>query len=118
METILSVLPEYVEVEAFLPKLVNLLSDKDELKLQSHSVLSRICVLAPSSVLGSVDLIIDPLEKTVNKKPNSATPLVGPEGMHLYVQIYSIYINAGVTVIYLLSRVRDLYPYLGILSSK
>lgn len=48
------------------------------MKLQAHQVLCRMCVLYPSAVLGSVDSLIEPIEKAVAKKINKEG-IVGPE---------------------------------------
>jgi hypothetical protein len=47
-------------------------------KLQAHQVLCRMCTLYPSAVLGSVDSLIDPIEKAVARKINKEG-IVGPE---------------------------------------
>ena len=42
-ETLLDSLPGSVDVTAFLPRLVAIMSDKDELKMQGHQVLYCPC---------------------------------------------------------------------------
>ena len=54
------------------------LPTQDELKLQAHQVLCRLCILFPTAVLGSVDSLIEPIEKAVSKKINKEG-IVGPE---------------------------------------
>ena len=67
------------------------------MKLQAHQVLCRMCTLYPSAVLGSVDSLIDPIEKAVARKINKEG-IVGPEvsnvmlcyDMLCYVMLYYV----------------------------
>jgi len=78
VETILDAMPDRIDVLSLMQIMPLLLTDKDEIKLQTHQILCKLSVLAPGGVIGSIESLIDPLEKTVNKKPNKDAP-VGPE---------------------------------------
>ena len=54
------------------------------MKLQAHQVLCRMCTLYPSAVLGSVDSLIDPIEKAVARKINKEG-IVGPEVSYVMI---------------------------------
>ena len=77
VETMLDTIPDKVDIGAFIPRLVVLLADKDELQLQSHQILSNLCTYAPGAILGSVDQLIEPIAKAIEKKPSEKA--VGPE---------------------------------------
>jgi cullin-associated NEDD8-dissociated protein 1 len=72
IDTILDTLPERLDVGAFMPYLAKGLADHEELRLLSQQVLIKICSLAPGAVLGSVDRLAGPLEKTVTQKVKEA----------------------------------------------
>jgi hypothetical protein len=44
------------------------LGDKDEVKLQAHQLVIKLCVTVPAILSSAVDTLIEPLEKTVTKK--------------------------------------------------
>ena len=102
LETVLDTLPECLDVGAFMARLVSVLSDKDEVKLQGHHILCKLCAYAPGAVLGSADALIDPLEKTVTKKA-SKEGLVGPEAERALELIRS-----GLRAVLVVNRVEDM----------
>jgi cullin-associated NEDD8-dissociated protein 1 len=69
---------ECIDMKTFMPHLVAVLADKDEVKLQAHQILIKLCAYAPGSVLAAADTLIEPIEKTVTKKA-SKEGVVGPE---------------------------------------
>ena len=83
------------------PNLVPRLSDKDEIKMQSHQILSKICSYAPSSLVGSLDLFIDPLLKTISKNP-SKDGQAGPE-----IERAIDLIRSGVKVVVLINKIQE-----------
>jgi cullin-associated NEDD8-dissociated protein 1 len=72
IDTLLCACPERLNMgffmDIFVPKLVPLLTDKDEIKLQAHQVVLRICALAPATLLTHVETLMEPLEKQLSKK--------------------------------------------------
>jgi cullin-associated NEDD8-dissociated protein 1 len=57
--------------------LAPLLSDSDELKLQAHVVLIKLCAIRPGAVISNLDSLIKPLESTVMQTPKEGAS--GPE---------------------------------------
>jgi cullin-associated NEDD8-dissociated protein 1 len=102
VETVLDTLPEYLDVGAFMPRLVTVLGDKDEVKLQAYPILCRLCAYAPGAVLGFADALIDPLEKTVTKKANK-DGVVGPEAERALELIRS-----GLRAVLVVNRIEDI----------
>lgn len=102
LETVLDTLPECLDVGAFMPRLVTLLSDKDEVKLQGYHILCKLCVHAPGVVLGSADALIEPLEKTVTKK-STKDGVVGPEAERALELIRS-----GLRAVMVVNRIEDI----------
>ena len=73
MDTILDVMPERIHISAFLPYLVDGLKDNEQdVQMLCHQILSKICGFQPGVVLGSLESIIEPLDKAVNKKVKGA----------------------------------------------
>lgn len=81
IETILEVMPEQFDTTSFLSITPLLLTDKNEIKLQTYLVLAKISSVNPTALLAVIDQLIDPLEKSVGKKTSSSntSSLVGPE---------------------------------------
>ena len=101
IESIIDVVPGYLDINHFISKLVPRLSDKDEIKMQSHQILSKICSYAPSSLVGSLDLFIDPLLKTISKNP-SKDGQAGPE-----IERAIDLIRSGVKVVVLINKIQE-----------
>ena len=70
---------ECIDMKVFMPRIVVVLGDKDEVKLQAHQILCKLCTHAPGAVLIAADMLIDPIEKTVTKKSAKTEGVVGPE---------------------------------------
>lgn len=68
VDTLLDVLPERLDTAAFLPRLCAGLTDHDDVQMLCHQMLGKMCVWAPTAVLSALDALVDPLDKTVNKK--------------------------------------------------
>ena len=101
IESIIDVIPGYLDINLFVSKLIPCLSDKDEIKMQSHQILSKICGYAPSSLIGSLDSFIDPLLKTISKNP-SKDGQCGPE-----VERAIDLIRSGIKVVALINRIQE-----------
>jgi len=65
IETMLDVIPDRLEIGAFMPRLPALLVDKEEIQLQCHQMIVKLCVFSPGSVLGVVENLVEPLEKSI-----------------------------------------------------
>ena len=62
---------------SLLDSLPPLLKDEDGIKLHAYKLLGRLCKVSPMAVVSRVDLIIEPLSKTLFSKP--AENKKGPE---------------------------------------
>jgi cullin-associated NEDD8-dissociated protein 1 len=99
-DTLLDVLPQHLEVAAFFPYLQLGLKDHDDVQTLCHQIVIKICVIKPGVVVGSLDMVLEPLEKTVNKKIKEDQ--VGTE-----VERAKDLIRSGLRVVEALSQVRD-----------
>lgn len=102
VETVLDAMPDKVDVPALMLIMPLLLADKDEIKLQSHQILSKLVSFAPTAVVGFVDLLVEPLDKIVNKKINKDTMAAGPETERAFELIKS-----GLRAMLALNRLED-----------
>lgn len=100
VDTLLDVLPQQLDIAAFFPYLQLGLKDQDDVQMLCHQILTKICMLKPGSIASSLDLILEPLEKTVNKKTKEDQ--VGTE-----VERTKDLVRSGLRVVEALSRVRD-----------
>ncbi|KAG5182650.1 armadillo-type protein, partial [Tribonema minus] len=68
IDTILDVMPERLDEVALMPHLAKGLADsKPDVQTLCHQILAKLCDLRPGAVLNSMDTLITPLEKAVNK---------------------------------------------------
>jgi len=77
IESIMDAMPNYLDFNLFMTRLIPCISDNDEIKTQSLQVLRKVCILAPSSLLGSLDMLIEPISNIIKKKPKEGQ--AGPE---------------------------------------
>jgi cullin-associated NEDD8-dissociated protein 1 len=68
VDTLIETLPQQLDIVSFFPHLQQGLRDQDDIQMLSHQILVKICHVQPGSVVGALDLLVEPLEKTVNKK--------------------------------------------------
>lgn len=71
--TCLESVPGSVDVAEFIIVLVKSFGDAEDIQLHAHQILISMCSRQPSSVIASLDTFVDPLEKTLNKKPGEKT---------------------------------------------
>ncbi len=69
------------------PKHPNLLSDSDEISLQSHEILRKLCKTFPAVVLGRLEELEKPLATLLNKLPKENA---GPESERAWSNIRSV----------------------------
>ena len=69
------------------PKHPNLLSDSDEISLQSHEVLRKLCKAYPAAILGRIEELEKPLATLLNKIPKENA---GPESERAWSNIRSV----------------------------
>lgn len=77
VETLVQVLPQQLDISLFLDQLKRGLGDQDDIQMLSHHILIKICNVQPGSIVSALDLLVEPLEKTINKKVKEDQ--VGPE---------------------------------------
>lgn len=68
VDTLIETLPQQLDIVSFFPHLQQGLRDQDDIQMLSHQILVKICHVQPGSVVGALDLLVEPLEKTANKK--------------------------------------------------
>lgn len=68
LDTLLEVAPKSVATGALAAALKAGLGDQYDVKITSHSILSRMCAVATGTVLGELDAIVEQLEKTLTEK--------------------------------------------------
>jgi len=69
VDTVLDTLPERLDVVGFMPFLATGLGDSQgDVQQLCHQILIKICSYQPGAVLGSLESLVEPLEKTVNKR--------------------------------------------------
>lgn len=69
IESILDGIGATIDAAALMAVMPVILVDKDEIRLQAHQVLLKLALYSPMAVLAGIDALIDPLDKTANKKP-------------------------------------------------
>jgi cullin-associated NEDD8-dissociated protein 1 len=65
--------PESMDVSKFLPVLATAMGDAEDIQLHAHQIVISMCARQPSYLVTSIDTFVDPLEKTMNKKPGQKT---------------------------------------------
>ena len=71
--TCLENIPGTVDVSEFIVVLAMALGDTEDIQLQAHQILISMCGRQPSYIVTSIDIFVEPLEKTMNKKPGDKT---------------------------------------------
>jgi len=65
--------PGSIDISAFMPVLAKALGDAEDIQLHAHQIIISICSRQPTYLVASVDTFVEPLEKTLNKKPGQKT---------------------------------------------
>ncbi|GLE05947.1 hypothetical protein PINS_up015158 [Pythium insidiosum] len=100
LDTLLDVLPQQLDVAGLFAHLKLGLADQDDVQMLCHQILVKICHITPGAVVGALDMVVEPLEKTVNKKVKEDQ--VGTE-----VERAKDLIRSGLRAVDTLSAVRD-----------
>ncbi|KAG6598032.1 Cullin-associated NEDD8-dissociated protein 1 [Phytophthora cinnamomi] len=100
VDTLIQVLPQQLDISLFFDQLKRGLGDQDDIQMLSHQILIKICYVQPGSIVGALDSLIDPLEKTINKKVKEDQ--VGPE-----VERVKDLIRSALRTLDAISAVRD-----------
>ena len=65
--------PGSLDIPMFMPILAKALEDVEDIQLQAHHIVISMCAHHPLSVVSAVELFVEPLEKTLNKKNGQKT---------------------------------------------
>jgi cullin-associated NEDD8-dissociated protein 1 len=71
--TCLEHLPNSIDIASFMPVLTKALGDAEDVQLHAHQIVITMCTRNPSYIIASVDAFLEPLDKTLNKKPGQKT---------------------------------------------
>lgn len=71
--TCLDNVPGSIDISAFMPVLAKALGDAEDIQLHAHQIVISACSRHPTYLVASVETFVDPLEKTMNKKPGQKT---------------------------------------------
>lgn len=69
----LDTLPGSLDIGLFIPVLVKALGDAEDVQLHAHQIVISMCKKHPTQLVNCIDMFIQPLEKTLNKKPGQKT---------------------------------------------
>lgn len=69
IDTMLTTMPELVDVDLFLPHLQSGLAEKEvDVKLLCHQILLKLCRHFPVQIVASIDMLVEPLNKQIRRK--------------------------------------------------
>jgi len=68
MDTFFDTMPDRISVPDFIPYLASGLKDKDDVQMLSHQVLMKIVQLQPGAVLGTLETLLEPIDKSIHRK--------------------------------------------------
>jgi cullin-associated NEDD8-dissociated protein 1 len=71
--TCLENLPGSMDIVSFIPVLVKALSDAEDIQLHAYQVVISMVSHQPTYIVASIDAFVEPLDKTLNKKPGQKT---------------------------------------------
>jgi cullin-associated NEDD8-dissociated protein 1 len=66
-------IPNSLDISDFMPILAHAMGDAEDIQLHAHQILISMCSRQPSHVATVLETFIEPLEKTMNKKPGQKT---------------------------------------------
>lgn len=71
--TCLDQMPASLDIDAFMPVLAKALGDAEDIQLHAHQVVISMCARHPARIVSSVDMFVEPLDKTIGKSPGQRT---------------------------------------------
>lgn len=71
--TCLDSAPGSLDIAAFMSVLAQALGDAEDIQLHAHQIVLSMCTKNPSYIVSAVDTFVEPLEKTIRKKPGQKT---------------------------------------------
>ena len=66
-------LPGSLDISEFMPVLAKALGDAEDIQLHAHSIVMSMCSRQPTFIVNAAETFVEPLEKTMNKKPGQKT---------------------------------------------
>jgi len=66
-------LPGSLDISEFMPVLAKALGDAEDVQLHAHQIVISMCARQPTYIVTSAETFVEPLEKTMNKKPGQKT---------------------------------------------
>lgn len=66
-------LPGSLDMSTFIPVLAKALGDAEDIQLHAHQIVISMCARQPTYLVASIDSFVEPLEKSINKKPGQKT---------------------------------------------
>jgi len=71
--TCLEKLPASLDIAAFMPVLAKALGDVEDIQLHAHHIVISMSMRQPAYLVAAVESFVEPLEKTIHKKPGQKT---------------------------------------------
>lgn len=71
--TCLENVPGSLDISEFMPVLAKALGDAEDIQLHAHQIVISMCARQPTFIVTSAESFVEPLEKTMNKKPGQKT---------------------------------------------
>jgi len=65
--------PGSIDIPAFMPVLAKALGDAEDIQLHAHQIVITACTHQPTYLVASIESFVEPLEKTLMKKPGAKT---------------------------------------------
>jgi cullin-associated NEDD8-dissociated protein 1 len=71
--TCLEKLPASLDIASFMPVLAKALGDVEDIQLHAHHIVISMCLRQPTYLVAAIETFVEPLEKTIHKKPGQKT---------------------------------------------
>ena len=65
--------PGSLDISEFMPVLAKALGDAEDIQLHAHSIVISMCARQPAYIVNAAETFVEPLEKTMNRKPGQKT---------------------------------------------
>jgi cullin-associated NEDD8-dissociated protein 1 len=65
--------PGSLDISEFMPVSAKALGDAEDIQLQAHSIVISMCARQPAYIVNAAETFVEPLEKTMNRKPGQKT---------------------------------------------
>lgn len=72
VNTLVKQFPPMIDLDKLFPYIKAGLEDTDEIKMVCHQIIKKLCLLNPGAVIDGLDMLLEPLEKSINKSAKSS----------------------------------------------